>query len=81
LGVVREKKGIQRLQGGVFFIEEENLDLLFVTLKKIRGGLLADDNVSRGGSVTRCRGTCTRRRRWRQVRSQALTKAWLPGLR
>ena len=37
LGVVREK-GIPRLQGGVFFVEEENLDLLFVTLKKSEAG-------------------------------------------
>jgi hypothetical protein len=37
LGVVREK-GIPRLQGGVFFVQEENLDLLFVTLKKSEAG-------------------------------------------
>ncbi len=37
LGVVREA-GIPRLQGGVFFIEDENLDLLFVTLKKSAAG-------------------------------------------
>jgi superfamily II DNA or RNA helicase len=37
LGVTREK-GIPRLQGGVFFVQEENLDLLFVTLRKSAAG-------------------------------------------
>jgi superfamily II DNA or RNA helicase/HKD family nuclease len=39
LGVTGEKTGqIPRLQAGVFHVEQENLDLLFVTLKKTDGG-------------------------------------------
>jgi len=37
LGVLRNGR-LPRLQGGVFFVEDENLDLLFVTLRKSEGG-------------------------------------------
>jgi superfamily II DNA or RNA helicase/HKD family nuclease len=39
LGVTGKRTGqIPRLQAGVFYVEEENLDLLFVTLKKTDAG-------------------------------------------
>jgi hypothetical protein len=38
LGVVGQTGQIPRLQAGVFYVEDENVDLLFVTLKKTDAG-------------------------------------------